>query len=242
MHICKNCQNQFEGKYCNSCGQHYDTKRITWKELGHHIPHAFFHVDKGLFYSINELARRPGHTLREYLEGRRVRHFNPFLMVIVVGGICSILYAYFHFRMIAASVRLDELDKSYPFLAHKYYALVVVICCLWMTLGDYIVFRKWRYTLPELLITNIFICAQILVLLLLFVPLFLLGRLVDMNNVLRILFLVLIFGYCCWSRIQFFNAEKNTANIIKIVLLVSTYMVILYLLIHTLIGSLITNS
>lgn len=43
--LCKNCSKSFSGNYCNNCGQKAGTFRISFLELFHHIPHAFFHID-----------------------------------------------------------------------------------------------------------------------------------------------------------------------------------------------------
>jgi hypothetical protein len=60
---CKNCNNQFEGIFCNMCRQPADTYRITWHEVIHHLPHAMFHTDKGLLHTVKEMTVRPGYTI-----------------------------------------------------------------------------------------------------------------------------------------------------------------------------------
>lgn len=223
---CKNCGNRFEGKFCNLCGQGADTYRITWKEILHHLPHALFHLDKGIFYSIKELAIRPGHTIREYLVGKRKHHFNPFLMLLLLTGLCSYLYVYLHFKTILASVRLDKLEIASPLIAHKYFALRTLFFCLLCSVGDYLFFYNKRYTLPEMMVANVFIFSQVTVFQLLYIPFLLLGEYFDINLYLRILFVSLVLIYMFIARYQFYKAAGNNGLIARLALAVFTYFVI----------------
>jgi hypothetical protein len=48
--------------------------RIFW----HDVQHGLFHFDKGMYYSAKELYWRPGHSIREFIEGKRVSHLSQF--------------------------------------------------------------------------------------------------------------------------------------------------------------------
>src|SRR5689334_20385034 len=81
---CKNCHFQYEGKFCPDCGQKADTERITYHSLAHEIPHSILHIDKGIFFTMKELFIRPAATLKEYMAGRRVKHFKPLAYVLIL--------------------------------------------------------------------------------------------------------------------------------------------------------------
>jgi hypothetical protein len=83
MTTCKNCSNTFEGKFCPECGQK-ETHRLTVPHLGHEIFHAVTHTDKGIFFLIREMFLRPGITVREYVDGKRKRYFNPFTFLLLM--------------------------------------------------------------------------------------------------------------------------------------------------------------
>lgn len=83
MTTCKNCQTSFEGNFCPQCGQK-ETHRLTIMHLGHEIFHAVTHTDKGIFFLIKELFLRPGITVREYVDGKRKRYFNPFTFLLLM--------------------------------------------------------------------------------------------------------------------------------------------------------------
>lgn len=86
MTQCKNCGNIFEGNYCNLCGQSAQTHEINFYFLWHDLQHGLFHLDKGFPYTLYRLLLRPGHTAREFIEGKRVRHFKPLTFLIVSVG------------------------------------------------------------------------------------------------------------------------------------------------------------
>ena len=55
--------------------------------IWHDLTHAITHTDKGFFYTIKELFRRPGIVAREYLAGKRKKYFNPFSLLVIILGV-----------------------------------------------------------------------------------------------------------------------------------------------------------
>ena len=88
---CKNCGNQFTGRYCNQCGQRSDTHRINWHYIWHEIPHSVWHVDHGILFTFKELFTRPGYTIREFLDGKRIHHYRPLALILLLGAILIFL-------------------------------------------------------------------------------------------------------------------------------------------------------
>ena len=86
---CLNCATLLtaDDHYCPTCGQKTDTHRLSMAHIWHDLVHAFTHADKGIFYTIRELAVRPGVVAREYVTGKRKKYFNPFSMLVIVLGI-----------------------------------------------------------------------------------------------------------------------------------------------------------
>lgn len=77
MITCKNCNFEFEGKFCPQCGQKAKIKRISTKSVFDDIRRSLIHYDQGFLFTILQLLRRPGHAIREYLDGKRVMHVKP---------------------------------------------------------------------------------------------------------------------------------------------------------------------
>jgi hypothetical protein len=77
--VCLNCGESVSGKFCSECGQTIETHRFQLRDIfTQDFLKKIFYYDKGLFYSLKHLYTRPGHTVREYIEGKRVSHLHYF--------------------------------------------------------------------------------------------------------------------------------------------------------------------
>ena len=69
---CANCARTIDGeaqKFCPACGQPTPAHRIDWHFLAHELEHSVLHMDRGVFHTLKNLMLRPGHMMRDYLEG-----------------------------------------------------------------------------------------------------------------------------------------------------------------------------
>ncbi|MFO0738761.1 MAG: DUF3667 domain-containing protein [Labilithrix sp.] len=88
---CLNCAEVLAGKFCHSCGQSAKTpKRITVGAILHELPHAVLHLEHALPHTILALLRRPGHTIRDYLGGKRAKVYSPFTLLFLVSGLLGL--------------------------------------------------------------------------------------------------------------------------------------------------------
>lgn len=218
---CKNCGIYFQGKYCPNCKQSAGTTRITWHELGHHLLHAFFHVDRGLLHTVIEMLLHPGKTITGYLEGKRAYHFNPFLFLILLGGTASLLYAAFHVNVIAEKINTESIEQFTPIFAHKHFTIVAGIVLFFLTLTDVILYRERKYTIPELLVSNAFQLGEILLLLILVLPLLYFQNYFNtefkMHIELRYVILIGMYLYLFLVRYHLYQAKRNYLLILKII-------------------------
>lgn len=74
---CKNCNQKTNGKFCTHCGQKTTVERINLSNFLKELSSSVFQINKGLFYTLKELFVRPGHSIRDYLSGKRKYHFKP---------------------------------------------------------------------------------------------------------------------------------------------------------------------
>jgi hypothetical protein len=88
---CLNCQAIFgpDHKFCSACGQKTATTRLTMRENAHDITHAVTHAEHSIFALIRALLTRPGHVAREFVEGKRKRHFGPWAFLVITIGLAS---------------------------------------------------------------------------------------------------------------------------------------------------------
>lgn len=89
---CLNCGAPFAAsqKFCGACGQRTGLRsQLTMRDIGRDLVHAITHADHSIFALIRALLTRPGHVARDYVEGRRKRHFGPFAFLLISVGIAS---------------------------------------------------------------------------------------------------------------------------------------------------------
>lgn len=206
---CKNCGEPVSSRFCGQCGQKADTHRITWHDLEHQFRHALLHVDQGILYTIKELATRPGHSTREFLLGKRKSHYNPFLLLIITAGLCSLLYTHFHLQTVFAGARLDKLEISNAAIAHKFFAIRTVFFCLLFATGDTLLFKKRGNSFPEMILVNAFALCGVSIIQIMFVPLLVLGERYGFAQWIRPALVLAVLAYLWWMRRQFYEAKTN---------------------------------
>ncbi len=206
---CKNCNNIYTGHYCNNCGQTTETHRINFHFLWHEIQHGLFHFDNGIFYSAKELFTRPGHSIREFIEGKRVRHFKPISLVIVLASLYGLLYHYFHISFVELSADspsetgIDTVKFNEWMGTH--YAWSTLLTIPFYTIGTSIAFRKQGYNIVEYFILNTFKASQkMFVHIATFPLLYYFNGTHSMKTLSFIIYLVDV-AFIYWTNAQFFN-------------------------------------
>ena len=210
MNICKNCGNKFEGKYCSNCGQDAHTHFINGHYIWHDIQHGLLHIHKGFFYTAAQLFIRPGECIRGFIKGKRIQHFGPISMLILVGTLYGFLYHTLHVNVMKfAPHEIMDFDKLNEWVA-THYAFITLFTIPFYALFSNLIFRKQGYNFYEHIVLNCYLAAQRLSFHILALPLFLFaknqGEINFVSGVLTVLDILLLFrGY-----VQFFNGMTRT--------------------------------
>lgn len=234
---CKNCGQHLllNQNFCHSCGQKADTHRINFHFLVHEIQHSIFHVDGGILYTLKHLFTRPGHMLREYLEGKRIHHFKPVLMLIIIGSINGLLGLIFEGKSkstAATSEQVIEKLNNDPetkginnaldissffeycvsiinwFASHIAFLVLLLIPAV--ALGFYFGFRKYKINYAEWLIVMTYFGAITLAI---DFPFFILENIFNLN--LSGLYFIILFCFSFWIMLQFFNTKTKYKVILR---------------------------
>lgn len=205
MTTCKNCGNIFEGNYCNQCGQSSKTKKINAEFLWEDIEHGILHYDKGIGYSLKKLFEKPGVVIREYMEGKRVNHFRPISMVIILATVYALVY---HLLNLNHRSNLDDSSAHVLDLifAHYYYFIVATIPIF--ALSTFLLFKKTGYNFYEFIIFEAFKCSQRLSIHLIFLPLLYLAKEKSWYDLITNLLFLVDFVLILWTNRQFFGKMK----------------------------------
>jgi len=67
------------------------------KHLLHDFVHGSFILITVFLYG-KRLAQNPGKMLKEYLGGHRIRYFNPFTFILLIGGLSAFLLPKVHWH------------------------------------------------------------------------------------------------------------------------------------------------
>lgn len=103
---CQNCGADFQGNYCPSCGQKYDVKRLTVKDVLSNLVVSLLGGDSVFLRSCLHLLCRPGFMVRDFLLGCRTRYFRPVQMLLCLVTVYAV--ASFTFGIPMASFELSD--------------------------------------------------------------------------------------------------------------------------------------
>ena len=217
MTSCKNCGQEFEGNYCNRCGQTAKTHRLDWKYILHNVEHDILHFDRGIIYTIREIFIRPGETIRKFIEGKRKQYTHPLTYLVVI----SVLYYILRNVLVQRGdvTYASDTDKTITEFIYNYYSKIVMVVIIPLAALYTPIFYPGRpYNFVELFTFHCYMRGQFM-LFELFV-IILNWLLVKLNVLLPSAVLVTItvnfnILFLCWALKQFFNEESFWLSLIK---------------------------
>ena len=213
MIICKNCNNNFEGKFCNNCGQSADTQRLDFKFLLKNLRKNFLkYFHGGIFYSAGQLFTRPGHTIREYIDGKRVKHFEPIALLLTVATFYGIFYHYFGINLFEGDKIPGEkitAEMINDWLSNNF-SLETLLLVPVYSLASYVVFLKQKYNFIEHFYLNTFLGSQRIILRIVTFPLFAIFNGTPQLHIVMDASIVVDVLLLLWGYTQFFNKLTKT--------------------------------
>ncbi|GAB3639629.1 DUF3667 domain-containing protein [Spirosoma arcticum] len=223
---CQNCDHEYAGHFCSQCGQRADTHPVNWHYIWHEIPHSVWHVDHGIAYTLRQLLTRPGHTIREFLEGRRINHYRPLALLFLLGAIYLFIQHGLGVSFVKVSQEMLNADvKDTPVRAQAFQTelfqliernqtLISILMIPFYAFGYWLLFRRQRYNYPELLVVQTFITNVHLLMSLVIVVLFwALGGSVAAYSVVMGLSLVAMIGYNTVTYYQLFRHKLRLITV-----------------------------
>lgn len=155
---CLNCNTTLQGAFCHHCGQKASTHRITFRHfIQHDLPHGLFHLDKGILYTLKCLILRPGYTVRNFLKGQRVLHYNIFALFIIVIALKTLIDYQISDEHVFNSVDKHEADKMVNGAIDHYYKFFYLLCIPLMSVFSYLFSRRLGYNYTEHIVFNAFL-------------------------------------------------------------------------------------
>lgn len=153
---CLNCGHLVSGNYCGHCGQKAATHRFTLKHfIAHDIIHGAFHLDRGFPYTLKQLFTKP-YSIREFIEGKRVGHFNAitFLLLIIALNLFVQAATDYDLQKLAPASEGSGLIGQLQYYQKKYIKELYLVTIPLASLFSYFVFKKSKLNFAEHLVLN----------------------------------------------------------------------------------------
>lgn len=152
---CLNCNFETNGNFCSHCGQKTNIHRITFKHfIFHDLIHGLFHFDKGMLFTAKEALTRPGKAAIDYIEGKRIRYYNVFYLILLVIGLNLFLSSnYEHLSEIynpKISAKLSNyMGKKIEHFFTEYAKMIIFSFVPLFAFNGFFLFRKRKLNLSE---------------------------------------------------------------------------------------------
>lgn len=174
---------------------------------------------------------RPGHSIREYIEGKRVNHFEPIGLLIAFAAFYGVLYHTFGINMFSGipDNTLDgklDLISAGNWIADNF-AVVNLLFVPVYSIGSFFSFWKQNYNFYEHIYINTFLASQRLLIRIASFPLLIITDGTENIFIVRDLLVLADIVLMVWSYTQFFNKVKRIKAILLSVLSYAIFFVIL---------------
>lgn len=213
---CLNCNSITQNNYCSICGQKNTTHRFTFQHFVHDFIHGVFHLDKGFFFTLKELLTRPGHSTREYIQGKRVNYFNAFTLIILLATISHLISEYLKIDFTKAFENKRQHEGLYR-VAKDYEKVIRLLKIPFYAIASYLLFKKSKQNYIEHLVLNLYLASGVIIIAV-FNNLFMeFSSNIAILKIINKLSILLLLIYFYWFFYQYFSVfgYKKHALIIR---------------------------
>ena len=241
---CKNCGNHFEGHFCNVCGQSSAVGRLTLPGFLREVSESVFELNRGLLFTLKNLLVRPGHGIREFLEGKRVYYYKPVAYALVLSTIYYLITQIFDADTFMGDVvggfqrgkrdameveagSQDIINDGHVFnwlIDNFSYSSLLVIPMY--ALASYLVFRRKGHNYLEHMVLNAYVQGQHA---LFYLSSVILGAMTNQIDLFVSIAFTLSILYRYWVFIQFYHTNKIVTVIVRLTFTYVIFFIILVL-------------
>lgn len=204
--LCLNCDHELQGNFCTHCGQSAKTHRFT---LNHVFTQDFLRVilfiHKGFFFTIKELFTRPGHSAREYINGKRVSHLNYFTLLVIVLLVFSLIEQITPFHFTELIDEKNELFEIIDKVLREYPKFVYIGIIPVYAVFSYLFFKKVKQNYAENFVLNSFRVSAIITMNILFLSFASIVRDITIIRKADALLAWIGAGYGTWFYYQYYS-------------------------------------
>lgn len=94
-YTCANCGAEFQGKFCQNCGQRKpQPKDFHWKEIMQQAFGEITDLDGKIWKTLYYLFRYPGKLTHDFILGKRKQYINPFKLYLLASLFYFLVFSY----------------------------------------------------------------------------------------------------------------------------------------------------
>lgn len=196
---------------------------------------SILHLRKGLPYTLKQVITRPGVSVREYVDGHRVKWYRPLAYIMLMGLVTGVVMQLFEVEW--AQVTADGVEEEgtalmqqrYNQLMAKNYTLFQIVMLPLYALASFLIFKSSKFNYAENLVLNCYVLGTTALISSLFmvVMYFVDDELIRACIMGGMMLLLLV--YHVVSYVRFFQLKSKAAGIVLGVVsyLMSTVLVII---------------
>ena len=135
---------------CSHCHRKLDAPRLSLKYIITDALSQVFNLERGLFFTLWSLIKRPEQVIEAFISGNRFRYMNPFRLLFTVATGAVIMASLADYD-IGNYMKLTGDDKALlanvTNIVNEYLNIILLLNAPIFALGSWIVFRslKWNY-------------------------------------------------------------------------------------------------
>ena len=230
---CKNCGEVYTGKFCNNCGQAASVERLSWKYVLNELRGGFLKYDKNKLLTIKDLLVKPGDMIREFIDGKRLYHYKPFSLLLVVASLYLLIYHQFNIQLFIPSDTYDsELERNtfryiYDWL-ESHFSVATLFTLPLFSVGSFIAFKKQGYNFTEHLVLNTYLAVQRIIAGIAVFPLLYIYNGKPLSQFIRQIMILVNFCLLVWGYTQFFNRLSFKSSLLRTII---SYVIFIFLFI-----------
>lgn len=159
--VCENCATDIMLNFCPNCGRRKVLARIDAHYLIQEI-RSVLSFDKGFFFTIRELAIKPGKAIHNFLNQDRNRLVKPIVFLILTSLIYTVFNNLFHFE--DSYIKFSGNKESATVTIFEWiqgnYGFANIIMAIFIGLYTKLFFKNYNINIFEILVLLCFVMGM----------------------------------------------------------------------------------
>lgn len=204
---CSVCNTPIDNKYCKSCGQKYERKKLSLKTVLGDIVSSLTDVEKSVVLNIYYIIRYPKKAINNYWDGFRGYYYKPGKMLFYFVTIAGISTLFLKGRLFGLSFSTQGISESLTF---------AIVFFPILNLSSFLTYRRYKRNYLEHLISTIYLVSTFGIVVLIIESLSVYFGLTTKENTVWVILLSSLI--LLWNSILFTSPSKPIKIILNAIL------------------------